>query len=142
MNAQITHRWSTVTVVVIVLLAALAFAGCSAGTTPGQEASSPEAQQLAIQLGDTLTAAGLPVPPTQVLTILYGADGGVSCTNVAALQHQAGLTGFGSPSIGRRVMMDPKVLAYDEAVVATYCPDLLPAYQAYVTGLATATTIP
>lgn len=142
MKGQITHKGSTIAVAILVLMAMLLLAGCSAGTTLSQEANSPEAQQLATQFADKLTAAGLPVPPTGVITTLYGADGGVSCANVAAFQHQAGLTSFGSSAIGRRVIMDPKVVAYDEAVVSTYCPDLLPGYQAYVKGLTTAATIP
>jgi hypothetical protein len=137
-----THKRSTTVLVLLTLLVAFVLGGCSAGTTPSQEAGSPEAQQLAQKLSDQLTAAGLPVPPMNVLTTLYGADGGVSCTNVAALEHQNGLTRFGSPSIGRRVIMDPKVLAYDEAVISTYCPDLLPDYKEVVKGLMTATTIP
>ncbi len=131
-------------IVLIALLAAamLLLGGCAAGTTPASEADSPEAAQLATQLGEKLTAAGLSVPPANILTQLYGVDGGIACTNAGALEHGNGLWLFGSNHPGRRVIVDPTVLAYDEAVIATYCPDKLPALQTTTQGLQTGVTIP
>jgi hypothetical protein len=111
----------------------LLLAGCSAGTTSTDEADSADAQQKAAQLQSALAAAGLPQPSTEVLTTLYGADGGVSCQNVGDLLHTDGLALFGNPSHSRRVPIDPKVIAYDTAVISTYCPDLLQAFQSKVT---------
>ena len=93
------------------------------------EADSADAQAKATQLQAALAAAGLPQPSTQVLTTLYGVDGGVSCQNVGDLLHTDGLALFGNPSHSRRVPLDPKVAAFDQAVISTYCPDLLPALQ-------------
>ena len=116
-----------------ILGVALLLAGCSAGTTSTDEADSAKAQELATQLQTALGAAGLPQPSTEVLTTLYGEDGGVSCQNVGDLLQTDGLALFGNPSHARRVPVDPKVIAYDTAVISTYCPDLLPAFQAKVT---------
>jgi hypothetical protein len=109
--------------------AALLLAGCSAGSTSKDEAATPTAQELATQLQATLAAAGLAQPSTQVLTTLYGEDGGVSCQNAGELLHIDGLALFGNPSHSRRVPLDPKVAAYDHAVISTYCPELLPPLQ-------------
>jgi hypothetical protein len=116
-----------------ILGVALLLAGCSAGTTTTDEADSDDAKAKAAQLQSALAAAGLPQPSTEVLTTLYGADGGVSCQNVGDLLHTDGLALFGNPSHSRRVPVDPKVIAFDEAVISTYCPDLLPAFQSKVT---------
>lgn len=129
-------------VAALLLIVALLLGGCAAGTAPASEAKSPEAQQLAAQLGEKLTVAGLRVPPTNVLTTLYGADGGLACINAGQPEHNNGLWLFGSVNPGRRVIVDPKVIAYDEAVIATYCPDKLPAAQAITKGLQTGATIP
>ncbi len=104
-------------------------AGCSAGTVPPDTAKSAEAQRLATTLQSALATAGLPQPDVSVLTVLYGTDGSVSCANAGDTTHVDGLALFGSPSHGRRVPLDPKVVAYDEAVILTYCPDKLPAFQ-------------
>ena len=126
----------------LVMLAALLLSGCAASTTRAEVAKSPQAQQLAQQLNATLTQQGLKAPSSQVLAVLYGTTGGVSCINAGNLEHGRGLVLFGSPAIGRRVFADPKLLAYDEAVVSTYCPDKLAEFQNYVNGLTTANTVP
>ena len=133
---------SYLAVAALLLIAALLLGGCAAGTTPASEAKSPEAQQLAAQLGEKLTAAGLRVPPTNVMTVLYGVDGGIACINAGQPEHSNGLWLFGSVNPGRRVIADPKVIAYDEAVIGTYCPDKLPAAQAITKGMQTGATIP
>jgi hypothetical protein len=104
-------------------------AGCSAATVPADTARSVEAQQLATRLQATLAAEGLRQPSAGVLTALYGTDGGVSCGNAGDLAHVDGLALFGNPSHARRVPVDPKVIAYDEAVIGTYCPARLAAFQ-------------
>ena len=104
-------------------------AACSAGTNQPDEANSQQAADLAAQLQTKLAAAGLPQPSTKVLTTLYGVDGGISCTNVAGFTQTDGLALFGNPSHSRRVPLDPSVLAYDVAVISTYCPDQLAALQ-------------
>ena len=58
------------------------------------------------------------------------------------LQNKLGTAQFRSYAIGRRVIMDPKILAYEKAVITTYCPDKLAAYESVVSGLKTAPTIP
>ena len=115
------------------LLAAAALgivvAGCSAGTVPPDTAKSAEAQQLATKLQAALAAAGLPQSDVTVLAVLYGTDGSVSCANAGDTTHVDGLVLFGNPSHGRRVPLDPTVVAYDEAVITTYCPDKLDAFR-------------
>jgi hypothetical protein len=130
-----------ITLLAVLLLISAVLSGCAASTTSAAEAKSPQAQQLAQQLSTTLTQQGLKVPPAQVLTQLYGTTGGVSCANAGDFEHARGLAHFGNP-VGHRVFADPKVLAYDEAVISTYCPAKLPAFQSYVNGLTTAETIP
>lgn len=61
------------------------------------------------------------MPPTNVLTVLYGADGGIACINAGQSEHSNGLWLFGNVHLGRRVVVDPKVIAYDEAVIARPC---------------------
>jgi hypothetical protein len=125
----------------ILVIAAIFLSGCSGPTSP-TEGSSQQAQQLAQQLNTALSAAGLPEAPISILTTLYGEDGGLTCTNAGQLQNKLGTAQFGSYAIGRRVIMDPKILAYEKAVITTYCPDKLAAYESVVSGLKTAPTIP
>ena len=132
---------SATLLLVLLLTAAVVLAGCG-GTTPRSESSDPQAQQLAQQLNQALAAAGLPAQPAEIATVLYGVDGGVSCLNVGNREHVAGLSGFGSNAIGRRGVMDPKVLAYDAAVITTYCPDKLATFQDLTQSLMTAATVP
>jgi hypothetical protein len=124
----------------VAVLVAVLLAGC--GPTSESESSSSEAEKLAKQLQSTLKSEDLPVPSTDVLTSLYGDDGGVSCENVDGRAHRAGLDSFGAPAIGRRVVMDPKVLAYDRAVISTYCPEELDAFEDAVQDLELEETIP
>lgn len=125
----------------ILIIAALLFGGCS-GPTSTSEKSSQQAQQLAQQLNANLAAAGLSEVPTSILTTLYGEDGGATCVNAGASQDRLGLAQFGSYAIGRRVIMDPKILEFEKAVISTYCPDKLTAFQDATSGLKTAPTIP
>jgi hypothetical protein len=125
---------------VVMLVVALVLAGC--GPTRESESSSKKAEQLASQLQAALEKAGLPVPSTDVLTALYGDDGGISCENVDDREHRTGLASFGAYAIGRRVVLDPKVVDYDRAVISTYCPDELDAYNDAVEDLKLESTIP
>src|SRR5262245_46093874 len=93
------------------LAAALLVTGCSAGSVSRDDATSDQAVQLATQLQTALAAAGLPQPSTQVLTSLYGVDGGISCVNAGQLGQTDGLALFGNPSHSRRVPVDPRVIA-------------------------------
>lgn len=136
-----TRARSATLLLVILLAAATVLAGCG-GTTPKSESSSPQAQELAQQLNQALAAAGLPAQPAEISTVLYGVDGGVSCINAGDREHRTGLNGFGSYTIGRRAVMDPKVLAYDTAVITVYCPDKLADFQSLTQDLKTAATIP
>lgn len=120
------------------LVLALALGGCTAAATVTQdEANSPEAQQLAQQLNTTLAASGLNAPPVAILAALYGVDGGASC---AALQDGGGqailgMTFNGDASGRRRAGVSQEVLAYDQAVVQTYCPAQLATFQGIVAQL-------
>lgn len=123
--------------VLVALLAVLALGGCAAATVQTEEANSPEAQQLAQQLSDTLTAMGVTPPATAILAALYGTDGGVSCVALQDGGTQAilGLTYNGDTSGRRRASVSDEVLAFDQAVVQTYCPAQLQTFQDMVTSL-------
>ena len=142
MRISTSHRRQAagVALVVGVLLAA----GCGA-TVPQSESSSAQAQELAGQLNQALKQEGLSAPSTGTATALYGEDGGVSCVNVGEAEQRDGLVLFGHAgqlTYGRRVTMDPSVLAYDRAVIETYCPNELASYKDAVAGLDTEPTIP
>lgn len=123
-------------------LAILLMCGSSyAGPVSQNEASSPEALKFAEQLNAALLEKGLKASPTESITAIYGTSGGLSCIAVGTYQQLAGQNMFGSPSIGRRIIMDPKVLAYDETVVSIYCPDKLEQFKHNTHNLKTSETI-
>lgn len=143
---MIANRPSTVRPAVL-RAAGLAVAvgvGLSACSAAGSasDSDSNQARELAGQLNDNLAEAGLPALDTSTATTLYGTDGGVSCENSGDLQQQLGLSQFGNNSGNlRRVVMDPSIIAYDRAVIETYCPNELSSFQDLVDELDTAETI-
>lgn len=119
--------------------------GLSACTPAGSasDAGSDQAEELSGTLNEHLAAAGLPALDMATATTLYGTDGGVSCTNVGELQQELGLAQFGSGSgKPRRIVLDPSIVAYDLAVIETYCRDKIGAFQDMTDELQTAETIP
>ncbi|MCL3819309.1 hypothetical protein [Aeromicrobium wangtongii] len=128
-----------------VMVAAALGIGLSA-CTPAGTASDPgsaRAERLADELNAKLARLELPPVDQETATALYGTDGGVSCKNVDELQHNLSLSQFGNNSLNlRRVRLDPSVVAYDIAVVATYCPDKAGSLRNVLGELETDDTIP
>ncbi|MCD4526761.1 MULTISPECIES: hypothetical protein [unclassified Nocardioides] len=126
----------------LALAAGLALAACSpAGTA--SDPDSAEAQGLAEQLNANLAELGLPQIGLETAEALYGTDGGVSCENIDELQHQLSLSQFGNNANNlRRVVLDPSLVAYDLAVIATYCPDKADEFKHAFRKLDTEETIP
>ena len=126
----------------LAVLVCLGLGGCSAAGTAARD-DEARAETLAEQLGQHLTEARLPALDTSTAVTLYGTDGGVSCENAGELQHELSLAQFGNNSHHLwRVVMDPELVAYDLAVVETYCPDKLDAFRKVIEGLGTEETIP
>ncbi|MRJ77508.1 hypothetical protein GEV29_13260 [Aeromicrobium sp. SMF47] len=127
------------------ILAAALAAGLSA-CTPSGTASDPgsaRAQRLADELNANLARLELPPVDQETATALYGTDGGVSCENVNELQHELSLSQFGNNSLNlRRVRLDPSIVAYDVAVIATYCPEKAGSLRDVLGELKTDDTIP
>ncbi len=150
MRTSITSRRSAgraaVNALVPVIAMAALLTGC--GPTTPEEAASTESVALAEALRSQLlvlepSGVNVPVPAIETLTVLYGADGGIACINAES----AFITGFnaghfGSPSGRRSGVLDPAAIAYDAAVLSTYCPESLERYQAAVEGWASDRTLP
>lgn len=126
----------------LVVAAGVALSACTAAGT-SSDPDSDEAKELAGQLNEALAEAGLPEVDTATATALYGTDGGVSCENVDELQQQLSLSQFGNNALHlRRVVLDPSIVAYDIAVIETYCPDQADDLKGEFDDLDTETTIP
>ena len=126
----------------LVVAAGLALSACTAAGT-ADNTDSDQAQQLAQELNQNLEDAGLPTVDEESARTLYGTDGGVSCENADELQNQLGLSQFGNNSGNlRRVVLDPTLVAYDVAVIKTYCPDRAEDLQKLFDELDTEETIP
>ena len=137
-----TNRPAPARLAALALAAGLALSACSASGT-ASDRDSDRAKELADQLNQNLTAEGLPTIDTETARSLYGTDGGVSCENVGELQQQLSLSDFGTASTHlRRVVLDPSVVAYDMAVVQTYCPDEADELSDELEDLGTEETIP
>ena len=116
--------------------------GCSSpGSENKKEVDKVHETQLAQKLAHTLQQQGLRVPDIEVLTTLYGTTGGLSCIAVGNYQQVAGQNLFGSPNIGRHVIIDPKVIDYDRAVISVYCPEKLEPFNEATKNLKTSETI-
>lgn len=121
-------------------------AGC--GPTTPEEASSGEAVSLATALQSKLlvleaSGVNVPVPAVETLSVLYGADGGIACINAESPLISGFNAGhFGSASGRRPGVLDPAALAYDVAVLTTYCPDVVEEYKSVVEGWISETTLP
>jgi len=127
----------------IITVALVLLGGCVAeGTTSEDEAQSDEAAQLADELNTALESAGLVPVATSTAEQLYGSDGGWTCEVVGGLDHKLAVNQFGNLSANhRRIFLDPSIVAYDEAVIQTYCPDELDDYQDVIDGIEQKETI-
>ncbi len=126
---------------VLAVAVGLGLSACSAAGNA--DSDSDRARELADQLDENLAAAGLPTLDTETAVTLYGTDGGVSCENAGELQQDLALSQFGNNALHlRRVVLDPSLLDYDLAVLQTYCPDDVDAFQDAVEDLDTEETIP
>lgn len=127
-------------------LLALVLTGC--GPTSADEATSPAARQSAQSLQAQLqrlsaTGVNVAVPDLDTLVVLYGEDGGITCINAESpFQIAFNIGHFGSASGRRAVIVDPSLMAYDKAVITTYCPESLAQYQSVVDGWSSAKTLP
>ncbi|MBM9461559.1 hypothetical protein JK386_16785 [Nocardioides sp. zg-536] len=120
----------------------LALSACSA-TGTADSPDSDRAKQLAKELNDNLRDVDLPTVNEESARALYGTDGGVSCENADELQQQLSLAQFGNNALHlRRVVLDPSVIAYDVAVIKTYCPDRAEDLQKLFDKLDTEETVP
>jgi hypothetical protein len=126
--------------------ATVLLSGC--GPTSADEAASSAATASALALQTDLrtladSGVNVSVPDAVTLAVLYGVDGGMACVN-AASERLVTFNGvhFGSASGRRPGIVDPAAIAYDEAVLKTYCPDELATYQAAIEGWTTAGTLP
>jgi hypothetical protein len=137
--------WITAGIVAAVIAAITIIAvivGSPAGSTSSNEANSAQAKQKAAQLNSALVKAGLPAVSSITVTRLYGTDGGISCQSAGHLQDELGLNSYGNASLNqRRIALDPSVVAYDRTVIATYCPNRLPAYDEKIKKVTQAKTI-
>ena len=126
----------------LALALGLAVSACTAAGA-GSDSDSDRATELADQLNQNLADAGLPSLDTETATTLYGTDGGVACENVGELQFDLSLAQFGNNSGNlRRVVMDPSLFDFDQAVIETYCPDKIDEFRDVVDDLDTEETIP
>ncbi len=124
------------------VVAGVALCGCTAAGT-ASDPDSAKAEDLAEQLNERLAAVDLPEVDPSTATALYGTDGGVSCKNVAGLQQQLAFSQFGTNARHQpRLALDPSLVAYDLAVVKTYCPDKLDSLIDAIEKLDTEDTIP
>lgn len=110
--------------------------------TYNAESNNQEAQAKAQQLTKKFTALGLPVPAkTETITRVLGTDGGVVCDNPASALGKAALNdqiSNGADFVGRRpVRIDRRILIGEALILATYCPEKLPAYKDKLNDLKT-----
>ena len=142
MRPHATRSFPLVRSAGLALAAGLALSACTAAGA-GSDRDSARATELADQLNQNLADAGLPSLDTETATTLYGTDGGVACENVGELQFDLSLAQFGNNSGNlRRVVMDPSLFDFDQAVIETYCPDKVDEFRQAVDELDTEETIP
>lgn len=91
------------------------------------------------QLAEAFAAAGLPKPTTDQISRVLGEDGGAMCKNPndylkkAILQYGMS-NGAAGPGI-RPVITDKQVVQGEVLAISIYCPEKLPEFTTYVTGL-------
>jgi hypothetical protein len=135
---EASHRDHVVLYAVLAgLLAGLAIAGAF---TYGYEQRTEAAEAKAVQLEQRWSAIGLRAPANRdVLTRLYGVDGGAVCdTSGHALTEALLRTALANGAAGpgqRAVIVDKDVVAGERAVVAVYCPDRLDDFDEFINGL-------
>jgi hypothetical protein len=138
---QHDHTWLYWTVGAVVVVLAIVGLITYSGNTDDRQA-----QRKADQLTQKFQDAGLRVPEDQdIITRSLGTDGGAVCDNPASALGKALLLdqlGNGAAFVGRRpVVVDPKILKGEAAILEVYCPDKLDAYQKKVDDLKTDDTI-
>lgn len=146
MTSICRHSTRALRLAVALAAGSILITGC--GPTSTDEAASPRAAASAQALRGDLQAladsgVNVSVPDVGTLTVLYGEDGGIACIN-AASERLITFNGvhFGSASGRRPGIVDPAAIAYDEAVLKTYCPAELAIYQGAIEGWTTAGTLP
>jgi hypothetical protein len=102
------------------------------------DATSPEAQQKASQFVMSLEATGLRVQDEEIVARIYGTTGGRACRmSDGDDQRELGLlnaqkTGEVNQRPGQ---LDPRIATYERTMIATYCPERLDEFEAFVDGL-------
>jgi hypothetical protein len=136
---EVSHRDHLVLYSVLAgLLTVLAIVGAF---TYRYEQQTAAAEAKAVQLEQSWRAIGLRAPANRdVLTRLYGTDGGAVCDTsghavTEALLRTALANGAAGPG-QRAVIVDKDVLAGERAVVGVYCPDKLDEFDKFANGLA------
>jgi amino acid transporter len=115
---------------------------CGCQGSPAKDPGSSEALRKAELLQEKLEQEGLPVPHIDTITALYGTNGGIAGIYAGSdFQTYYNLVHFGNTG-HRPTYLDPKVVAYDEAVLEVYCPEKLAHYRDIVEEWKTEELIP
>jgi hypothetical protein len=132
-----THRehrtmYIVIAAVFVVLLVITLF-------THRSKESTEQAQAKANQLILALKAAGLPAPTQQQVVTVLGDDGGAVCDDPSGSLRKSIFLGQlmnGAAGPGMRpVIADNRVVKGELAIIQIYCPDQLPSFQEFVSGL-------
>lgn len=134
------QRCSTVMLILMVLVLVALAGGCQ--NSPARDTDSTEALRKAHELQEKLEEEGLPVPDVDTITALYGTNGGVAAIYAdSEFQIYYNLVHFGNTGY-RPNYLDPRVIAYDEAVLEVYCPGKLADYREAVRKWNTKDVVP
>lgn len=115
------------------LALAVVLSGCS------DASDDPDASAKADQLVSALEASGVTMPKDSAIA-LFGTEGGHLCVgatrgedfvDTALVSHRFAL---------RKTKVSTADVAFDRAVITVYCPDELPAFDAFIDVLATGAT--
>lgn len=121
-----------------VAAAALTFGAAWVVAACGSEADTgiggASAEQLAEQLVDATTAAGIvPALTPEIAEAMYGTEAPTVCRAFeGGLSTPAANLIRGNPRQGRRQTISTTAVTYAGLVVQTYCPDVLPDFEAAV----------
>lgn len=140
MTEKIHPRWTAAVLIMMAVVLVLLMCGCQG--SPAKDPGSSEALRKAELLQEKLEQQGLPVPDIDTITALYGTNGGVAGMYAGSdFQTYYNLIHLGNT--GRRpTYLDPKVVAYDEAVLEVYCPEKLAHYRDMVEEWKTEEVLP
>jgi hypothetical protein len=97
-----------------------------------------EARDLASQFAASLGEQGLQVPDEETIARTFGTDGGAACTlsasELARAVATANLQRTGEIN-GRSGLVDPRAVAWERTMIATYCPERTDEFDDFVDGL-------